>query len=148
VTEQNEAVIAGGGELDVSPAQSALGVTYEEFDALDDAGKEAVFVKAAVEQGTSEEDAKAVYQIITKLSPPIEALGVDIAGLGSFGDSQLRVAREYDTTIEAAGKPGHTDIILHSPLGPITFTVDKAALIAALTVEVPHVSPQKEPVDA
>jgi hypothetical protein len=145
VTDQNAPIL--GADTDDEQTNS-LGVTASEFDALTDEQKEELFVQKAVEQGTSEADAHSVYDIITRLSPPITVKAVDFVGL-PVGDAELRVAREWDTTNDAhLDQPGWTDIILHTPLGALAFTIDKAALIQALTVVVPYVSPQTAPAEA
>jgi hypothetical protein len=104
------------------------------------------FIKASVESGVSAEDSEAVYTIITEVSPPITVENVEVMGL-PLGQSQARVAREYDTTLTAGGLDGYTDLILHTPLGPVSFSVSKETLIQALTVDVPHVSPQTAPAE-
>lgn len=105
------------------------------------------FVTESVASGTTVEDAEAAYAIITKYAPPIEVDNVEALGL-PLGKSQIRVGREYDTTLTDRGLDGYTDIMLHTPLGLVSFSVDKATLVAALTVDVPHVSPQTAPAES
>lgn len=150
MTDQNSEDVFNNITTSVAPdaePETIGGLTREEYAALTDEEKEAFFVKQAVEQGSTPEDAAAVYKIITQLSPPITVENVEALGL-PLGQSQVRVGREYDSTLADRHLAGYTDIIIQTPLGPIIFSIDKETLIAALTVEVPHVSPQKAPVDA
>lgn len=114
---------------------------------LTDEQRHEQFIKESVAQGTTAADAEAVYAIITEVSPPITVENVEVLGL-PLGQSQARVAREYDTTLADRGLVGYTDIMVHTPLGPVTFSVSKETLIQALTVEVPYVSPQTAPAES
>ncbi len=105
------------------------------------------FVAEAEEQGLSKQSAEDVYKIITELSPPIAVQNVEALGI-PFGESQIRVGREYDGELAARDLDGYTDVMLHTPLGLVSFSVDKASLVRALTVEVPNVPPTKAPADA
>lgn len=114
---------------------------------LTDEQRHDTFIAEATEGGTTPADAEAVYKIITVLTPPIQVENVDALGV-PLGSAFARVGREYDTTLAERGLDGYTDILLHTPLGPIGFSVSKAALIAALTVDVPYVSPQTAPAES
>lgn len=100
------------------------------------------FIEAAVEEGIPAEDAENIFKIITEVSPPITVKSVEAFSL-PLGDAEIRVAREYDTRNTEDGFDGYTDIILHTPLGSVAYSVERAALVRALTVEVPYVAPQK-----
>lgn len=105
------------------------------------------FVAEEVQRGSDPERAEAVYKIITEEAGPIDVINVEALGI-PFGASQIRVGREWDTTLEEQGNEGFTDVMLATPLGLVSFSVNKAALVEALTKDVSYVSPQKAPVDA
>lgn len=97
-------------------------------------------IAKGVAAGIEEDRVRAAAAVI-ELTPQIPATLVDVLGL-PVGDSQFRVAREYDTQdAQDSGIPDATRIVLYTVLGRIEATVSKSALVAALTVEVPYVAP-------
>jgi hypothetical protein len=101
-------------------------------------------IQKGIATGIEEERVRAAAAVI-ELTPQIHATLVDVLGL-PVGDSQFRVAREYDTQDAAdSGIPDATRLVLYTVLGRIEATVSKSALVAALTVEVPYVAPPEAP---
>lgn len=101
-------------------------------------------IAKGVAAGIDEERVRAAAAVI-ELTPQITATLVDVLGL-PVGDSQFRVAREYDTQdAQDSGVVDATRFVLYTVLGRIEFTVPKSAVLAALSVEVPYVAPPEAP---
>ena len=101
-------------------------------------------IAQGVAVGIDEGRVRAAAAVI-ELTPQIPATLVSILGLPA-GDSQFRVAREYDTQdAQESGIVDATRFVLYTVLGRIEFTVPKSAVLAALSVEVPYVAPPEAP---